>query len=174
MSRLDDAIDDLTRAVVTNTPRAGETLEQMLARAHAHARGVKGPPLANATAEPPPRRYLPGDSSTRKTVPMVTGLVDYFPDALACVAEVSYGGNEKHNPGQPVHWARGKSMDHADCILRHLTERGYRDPSGVRHSAQMAWRALALLQEELEKEQNLDLPRGATAPGVELTVTEKK
>jgi hypothetical protein len=41
-------------------------------------------------------------------------------------------------------WARGKSMDHADCIIRHLTERGSRDPAGVRHSAQMAWRALAI------------------------------
>jgi hypothetical protein len=114
------------------------------------------------------KRFLPDDSAARKNVPMATGLLDYFPDALACVAEVSFLGNEKHNPGQPLHHARGKSMDHANCILRHLTERGGRDAAGVRHSAQMAWRALALLQEELEAEQNLDLPRGATPPGVEL------
>lgn len=115
-----------------------------------------------------PRRYIPGDSAARKRVPMAMGLIDYFPDALACVAEVSFLGNEKHNPGQPVHWARGKSMDHADCIVRHLVERGGKDPAGVRHSAQLAWRALALLQEELEREQRLSLPRGATPPGVEL------
>ena len=106
-------------------------------------------------------RLLPNDSAERKKFPMGTGLLDYFPDALAAVAEVSYVGNEKHNPGEPVHHARGKSMDHADCLIRHFTERGCRDGNGVRHSAQMAWRALALLQEEIEKDIGLPLPRGA-------------
>ena len=106
-------------------------------------------------------RILPSDSAERKNVPMCSGLLDYFPDALAEVAHISYLGNEKHNPGEPIHWARGKSMDHADCIIRHLTERGSCDPSGIRHSAQMAWRALALLQQELEDELKLSLPRGA-------------
>lgn len=82
---------------------------------------------------------------------MCAGLVDYFPAALAEVANVSFEGNEKHNPGQPLHWARGKSMDHPDCILRHLAERGGFD-GPIRHSAALAWRALALLQEELEAE----------------------
>jgi hypothetical protein len=109
----------------------------------------------------PRPRLLPGDSAARKEVPMASGLLDYFPDALAEVARVSFLGSEKHNPGEPTHWARGKSMDHADCIIRHLTERGSRDPAGVRHSAQMAWRALALLQQELEDELGLALPRGA-------------
>jgi len=118
-----------------------------------------------------PRRYIPGDSASRKRVPMALGCLDYFPDALAAVAEVSFLGNEKHNPGQPVHWARGKSMDHADCIVRHLVERGGKDPAGVRHTAQLAWRALALLQQELETELQLDLPRGATPPGIELATT---
>lgn len=104
---------------------------------------------------------LPSDSAARKNVPMASGLLDYFPDALAEIAHVSYLGNEKHNPGEPLHHARGKSMDHADCIIRHLTERGSRDPAGVRHTAQMAWRALALLQEELENDLGLPLPRGA-------------
>lgn len=104
---------------------------------------------------------LPDDSAARKEVPMATGLLDYFPDALAAVAHVSFLGNQKHNPGQPTHWARGKSMDHADCIVRHLAERGGKDPAGVRHTAQLAWRALALLQEELEKEFNLPISRGS-------------
>jgi hypothetical protein len=42
-------------------------------------------------------------------------------------------------------------MDHADCILRHLTERGTLDTDGILHDVKVAWRALALLQEELEK-----------------------
>ena len=78
-------------------------------------------------------------------------VLDYFPDAVAAVAEVSFVGNEKHNPGEPLHWSRGKSPDHADCIGRHLLERGTIDPvTKVRHSAQLAWRALALLQIEIE------------------------
>jgi hypothetical protein len=94
---------------------------------------------------------LPTDSAARKRIPIVTGVLDYFPDAVAAVAEVSFVGNEKHNPGEPLHWSRGKSPDHADCIGRHLLERGTMDTvTGVRHSAQLAWRALALLQIEIE------------------------
>ena len=111
--------------------------------------------------EPPARqRLIDADSATRKTFPMARGLLDYFPDALAAVAQVSYIGNEKHNPGEPMHHARGKSMDHADCILRHLVGRGGFD-GDVRESAALAWRALALLQEELEAENGFPLPRGA-------------
>ena len=80
----------------------------------------------------------------------MTGVLDYFPDAIAAVAEVSRVGNEQHNPGEPMHWARGKSMDQADCIGRHLIDRGKLDSDGLRHSAKVAWRALALLQLEIE------------------------
>ena len=93
---------------------------------------------------------LPTDGLSRKAFPMARGLLDYFPAALAAVAEVSRVGNEQHNPGEEIHWARGKSSDHADCIVRHLVERGERDTDGQRHTAKVAWRALALLQEELE------------------------
>lgn len=106
------------------------------------------------------RRLLEADSATRKTMPVTSGVLDYFPDAIAEVATVSWHGNEKHNPGQPLHWARGKSMDHADCIGRHLIERGGFD-GPIRHSAALAWRALALLQEELEAEKGLSAPRNA-------------
>lgn len=99
-------------------------------------------------------------SAERKKYPMARGLLDYFPDALAEVSKVSYLGNEKHNPGEEMHHARGKSMDHADCIVRHLVGRGGFD-GDIRESAALAWRSLALLQEELEREKNLPLPRGA-------------
>ena len=93
---------------------------------------------------------LPADPKLRKNMPIARGVLDYFPDAVAAVAEVSRLGNEQHNPGEPMHWAREKSSDHADCIARHLIERGTLDADGTRHSAKLAWRALALLQIELE------------------------
>lgn len=108
----------------------------------------------------PRERILETSSDERKKYPMARGLLDYFPDALAEVSKVSYLGNEKHNPGQPMHHARGKSTDHADCIMRHLSGRGKFDGE-IRESAALAWRALALLQEELETEYKLPLPRGA-------------
>jgi hypothetical protein len=95
---------------------------------------------------------LPESAQERKGVPIVTGVLDYFPAALAEVARISKAGNDQHNPGQPLQWARGKSSDHADCIGRHLMQRGTRDTDGQRHSAKAAWRMLALLQEELEAE----------------------
>lgn len=94
---------------------------------------------------------LPADAKKRKNLPITRGVLDYFPDAIAAVAEVSRLGNEQHNPGEPLHWAREKSTDHADCIARHLIERGTADSDGARHSAKLAWRALALLQTELEE-----------------------
>jgi len=88
-------------------------------------------------------------------------VLDYFPAALAAVAELSRAGNDKHNPGEELHWARGKSMDHADCIIRHLVDRGKLDPEdGILHDVKVAWRALALLQEELEK-RGVPLSRGS-------------
>jgi hypothetical protein len=95
---------------------------------------------------------LPSDAKERKSLPITTGVLDYFPDALAAVAEVSRVGNDQHNPGQPLHWAKEKSTDHADCIVRHLVDRGTLDSDGTRHSAKVAWRALALLQIEIENE----------------------
>ena len=104
---------------------------------------------------------LPSDSAQRKAIPIVTGVLDYFPSALAEVAKVSLAGNEKHNPGQPLHHARGKSTDHADSAVRHLMERGGRDmDTGQLHSAEAAWRALANLQQELE-DAGAPLARGA-------------
>lgn len=103
---------------------------------------------------------LPVDPKDRKAIPLAAGLFDYFPAALAEVARVSKAGNDQHNPGEPIHWARGKSMDNADCILRHLMDRGAVDSDGLRHSAKLAWRALALLQLELEAE-GAPIARGA-------------
>jgi hypothetical protein len=96
------------------------------------------------------RATLPCDAAARKECPIASGVLDYFPDALAEIARVSKKGNDQHNPGQPLHWAREKSTDEADALIRHFMERGGYDTDGLRHSAKMAWRALALLQKELE------------------------
>lgn len=104
---------------------------------------------------------LPTDAAARKAAPLAEGLLWYFPNALMAVAEVSRVGNEQHSPGQPMHHARGKSSDHADCILRHLIDAGAFDSDGLRHSAKVAWRALALLQEEIERDEGVPLPRNA-------------
>ncbi len=90
----------------------------------------------------------------RKGQPVTTGVLDYFPDALLAVAECSRAGNDQHNPGQPLHWAKEKSTDEADALVRHLMERGTLDTDGIRHSAKVAWRALALLQRELDSLKN--------------------
>jgi hypothetical protein len=92
------------------------------------------------------------DPKERKTYPLATGVLDYFPDALTEVAHVSYVGNQQHNPGQPLHWAKEKSTDEPDALMRHLIQRGTIDTDGIRHSAKVAWRALALLQREIEAE----------------------
>ena len=94
---------------------------------------------------------LPTEPKARKQTPIYSGVLKYFPKALAEVARVSYAGNEQHNPGQPLHWAREKSTDQHDCIVRHLLEAGTLDTDGQRHSAKVAWRALAALELELEK-----------------------
>lgn len=97
---------------------------------------------------------LATDWQERKDTPITTGVLDYFPLAIAEIARVSKAGNDQHNPGQPLHWNKSKSTDHADSLVRHLLERGTIDTDGQRHSAKVAWRALALLQTELENESN--------------------
>ena len=101
---------------------------------------------------------LPTSSEERKRIPLFSGVLNYFPLALAAVARVSQQGNDKHNPGEPIHWARGKSDDHADCIARHLIDVDTLDPSTNEYgdAAALAWRALALLQ--LLEEKRLGKP----------------
>lgn len=98
----------------------------------------------------PKHPELPDDPKERKKIPIVGGVLEYFPDAIAAVARVSYAGNQQHNPGQPLHWAREKSTDHAECIGRHLLQHGSVDTDRMLHTAKLAWRALALLQLEIE------------------------
>jgi hypothetical protein len=98
------------------------------------------------------RALLPYDPKERKEIPLASGLFDYFPSALIEVAKVSFKCNQQHNPGEPLHWSQEKSTDHHDTLLRHMMERGTFDTDGQRHSAKIAWRALAALQMEMQNE----------------------
>ena len=89
---------------------------------------------------------------TRKQTPIFTGVLNYFPDAIRELSKVSYVGNQQHNPDKPLHWDRTKSGDELDALSRHLLEAGTIDTDGIRHSAKVAWRALANLQKEIEND----------------------
>jgi len=125
---------------------------------------------------------LPTDTAERKQIPLFSGCLAYFPAALAGVARHSKVGNDKHNPGEPLHHARGKSMDHEDCILRHLTDladmlarrqrRGNELAATARNDElftkpildeanALAWRALALSQKLHEQYGGAPLAPGA-------------
>lgn len=113
---------------------------------------VNDPSLKGIGGAPTRATTLPHAAAERKRFPIASGVMDYFPDAIVAIAEISFAGNEQHNPGQPLHWARDKSGDEADTMQRHFLQRGTRDTDGKRHSAKMAWRALAFLQKEIENE----------------------
>lgn len=98
---------------------------------------------------------LPTDSKERKAYPIATGFLDYFPDAIVAVAHLSHKANEQHNPGQPLQWDRSKSKDEDNTFMRHVLQRGTIDDDGIRHTAKVAWRAMAMLQKEIERERRL-------------------
>lgn len=98
------------------------------------------------------------DAKERKGLPIFSGCVKYFPDALVAVAELSRIGNDQHNPGKPLFWDRSKSSDELDALMRHLIDAGTMDTDNVRHSTKVAWRALANLQKEIENDTSTDNP----------------
>ncbi|AXN53749.1 hypothetical protein SPS_38 [Sphingomonas phage Scott] len=93
---------------------------------------------------------LPEDDSQRGLYPMAEGCLDYFPNALAEVSRISFEGNQKHNPGEPMGWARAKSTDHRNKIIRHTVDSREDTETAIEHAAQAAWRALAHLQTKIE------------------------
>ena len=95
------------------------------------------------------------DAKQRKERPVYTGVLKYFPDAIMEVAKVSLAGNQQHHPDKPLHWDRAKSTDELDALARHLIDAGKLDDDGQRHSAKVAWRALANLQKEIETERKI-------------------
>lgn len=89
----------------------------------------------------------------RKNIPIYSGFIKYFPLAILDVAKLSKIANDQHNPGEPLHWAKEKSTDEPDAMMRHLIDyaRGEEfDTDGVLHITKVAWRAMAQLERFLE------------------------
>ncbi len=100
------------------------------------------------------------DDDKREDYPLYDGLFAYFPAALLEIARWSKVGNDKHNPGEALHWAREKSTDHENKILRHLLDAREELPGGFVEATALAWRSLALLQTILEERGMASGPNG--------------
>ena len=99
--------------------------------------------LANARAailDEPVFRCLPENSAERKTYPVYSGFLNYFPHAIAAVSHLSYQGNQQHHPDKPLHWDKQKSADELDALMRHMLDDEWE---------QVAWRAMANLERKL-------------------------
>lgn len=97
---------------------------------------------------------LPTDNAERKALPLWDFMFGYFPDAWVEVAKVAVSGNEQHNPGEPLHWAREKSTDQLNTAFRHLFDHGkgqMLDTDECYHLAKAIWRLSAELQLIIEQ-----------------------
>ena len=83
---------------------------------------------------------LPTDAAERKTYPIYSGFINYFPNAIAAVSHLSYKGSKQHHPDKPVHWDMSKSGDELDALMRHMIDGDWE---------QVAWRAMANLERKL-------------------------
>ena len=92
------------------------------------------------------------EKNGRKGMPVYSGVLTYFPDALKEVAKCSLAGQKQHNQGDKLYWDKNKSFDNEDALVRHLIDHSKNpvDEDGVLHLAKVAWRALASLQIHLE------------------------
>jgi len=87
----------------------------------------------------------------RKKIPVYSGFVKYFPNAMKEVAVCSRIANEQHHPNSPLHWDMDKSTDELDAMMRHLIDHTSEpiDDDGIRHLTKVAWRAMAMLERTL-------------------------
>jgi len=92
------------------------------------------------------------EKNSRKGMPVYSGVLTYFPDALKEVAKCSLAGQKQHNQGDKLYWDKNKSFDNEDALVRHLIDHSKNpiDEDGILHLAKVAWRALASLQIYLE------------------------
>jgi hypothetical protein len=98
---------------------------------------------------------LPTDNVKRKALPIWDYLFGYFPDAFLAEVGVAVAGNDQHNPGERLHWAREKSTDQLNTAFRHQFDyaKGVKkDTDGQWHLAKAIWRLKAQLQLDIEAE----------------------
>lgn len=97
-------------------------------------------------------KKMPG--ADRKKMPVYTGVMKYFPNALKYVSKISQAGNDQHHPEKPLHWDKSKSFDHTDALARHLIDHSQEpiDDDGMLHLGKVAWRALAALEMYLDED----------------------
>jgi len=88
------------------------------------------------------------EAANRKKIPVFSGVLKYFPNAIKEVAKCSQAGNDQHHPNMPLHWDMDKSKDELDALTRHLIDHSIDplDTDGQLHLAKVAWRALAGLE----------------------------
>ena len=92
-------------------------------------------------------------ATDRKGMPVFSGVLKYFPNALKEVSKCSKAGNDQHHPDKPLHWDKSKSTDDYDALCRHLIDHTINpmEDDGVLHVTKGAWRALAGLERYLTK-----------------------
>ena len=85
-------------------------------------------------------RRIGSNSEQRKRVPIYTGFIKYFPDAIIEVTKQSTRGMLQHDT--PT-WNKDVSTDELDALMRHMIEEDW---------AAVAWRAMANLQRQCDEE----------------------
>lgn len=93
----------------------------------------------------------PTKAQQRKAMPVYSGVLKYFPNAIKEVSKASQAGNDQHHPGTELHWDMEKSKDEYDALTRHLIDHSINpiDDDGMLHLTKVAWRALAGLERYL-------------------------
>lgn len=119
-------------------------------------------------------RLLPEDDKLRKNVPIFKMIVGYFPKSMREITKVCVANNVRYSPDRApadINWARGKSPDQLGSAFRHMldyevdglifeavdalvTEKTGIDK--VYTLAEGAWRLLAALELEIEKQEQDD------------------
>ena len=94
---------------------------------------------------------VPTKAQQRKAMPVYSGVLKYFPNAIKEVSKASKAGNDQHHPGTELHWDMEKSKDEFDALTRHLIDHSINpiDDDGMLHLTKVAWRALAGLERYL-------------------------
>jgi hypothetical protein len=90
--------------------------------------------------------YVRQKPKETKILPSDSGFINYFPRAIAAVSKVSLNGGIQHGQTEEtLHWNRALSGDELDAMMRHVIDKDWE---------QVAWRAMANLEKQLEKEHN--------------------